>query len=108
MELRKHPRFSVRLPAAFTGVQEGIAWLSDLSRTGGRLQKYMNVLADENDIVGIRLYFWRDVAPIRIDAAIVRWRTHEDMGVEFVILDPNEETRLHQYLARVTSSVQPT
>lgn len=106
MDQRKHPRASVRVPTAFTGYHEGMAWLADLSPTGGRLQR-IDDLAEENDILSMRLYpFSRNVPPIRIDAAVVRWKTETDMGVEFVIVDAKQEQRLHQYIAELPEALE--
>jgi hypothetical protein len=105
MEQRKHPRFSVRVPTAFSGYHEGMAWLADLSKTGGRLQR-VDDLAEENDVLAMRLYFTHSMPPIRIEAAVVRWKTDTEMGVEFFIMDSHQEQRLHQYLAELPAPVQ--
>ncbi len=45
-----------------------------------------------------------DVTPLQIGRAAVRWTHHAFFGVEFLVIDPDEEQRLHRVMAHLLAS----
>jgi hypothetical protein len=105
MMRRNHPRFTVQVPVSFTGHHDGMAALVDLSKAGCRMKKDADVRIEPNDVIAMRLYLSFDASPVQVDAAIVRWSTERDLGVEFIIMDSEEQERLQYHLAQLSTAV---
>lgn len=103
-EKRQQPRFTSQFRSIFSGGQrEGQGRTLDLS-TGGCM-----IETDSPVIVGAtfecRIYVPGLDWPLRIEEAQVRWVKAGTFGVQFMKIQPDEETKLKQVIATLNEEL---
>jgi len=93
MEQRHKLKFIVhcRLSAAATGCAEK-AQIFDLDRTTLRRTTFHRLI--DGDYLAIKLQIERDRRPISVSLARVLWIQGERLGVELLVMDADERSRL--------------
>lgn len=93
MERRKHPRFSVTLPASFSGhTVKGTGQALDLSMAGCRIES--DRCPKNSDYLEVILRLPDPEPPLTIESAVVRWTRDRVFGLEFLYLSSEATTRL--------------
>lgn len=94
MDLRRHPRFSVRFRSAFSSanIVDGEGSVLDLSLRGCRVFSLAEL--QPGTTLQLRINVSDEEPPLRVDQAVVRWCRSKHFGVEFVTLQPEEWARL--------------
>ena len=96
-EGRKFPRFEVELPCLFS-TDEGADWSGtavNLSRGGCAIRSTAPV--KQGHYLRL-LIFSSHSSPIEIGLAPVRWTMGEQFGVEFILIAPQDVSRLEELL----------
>ena len=102
MIVRQVPRFTVQLPVLFNGDRGGLGTIQDLSVNGCLIVSDTPV--EPGDYLCLWLYLPHDVSPIVIEGAEVRWSAEEQFGVCFLTLQPQEQSRLFEYLNTIATT----
>ena len=92
---RQSPRVTVQFEARMSGAATGHGVVYNLSLDGCQIESPLPIL------VGMKLTVVMDIdrEPLAIDLAAVRWANPPYFGVEFLVLRPQEQTRLDGYLS---------
>lgn len=95
--VRKYPRYAVQLPLSFSfGSREGDGTLYNLSMGGCRAVSDMEIPPSE--YMRVRLYLSFTEVPVLVETAAVRWSAGKDFGLEFLVIDEEQKSRLHRFL----------
>lgn len=107
-ELRQRPR--VRVPAPFVCSFSPFGWMSgwrgngdglgvvfDVSMTGARVLS--ETAPQRGDRIAVNLRLPKQISPMNVDVATVRWSTDQTFGLEFVTLSPVATMRLRKFMA---------
>ncbi len=107
MEQRRHQRFPLHLPIAyskaFTGdppTQEG----ETLNLSVGGCLVGKSTPPPLGTFLYLRTYLEKKQAWIKIEVAAVRWVQEDSFGVEFIQFQPDQEDQLQNYLKSVTAT----
>jgi hypothetical protein len=95
---RKHPRHTVQLPVKFTGDHEGEGLLTNLSLSGCRVER-TDMLMEQSAVLALSLYPYLQESPVNIDAAVVRWTSGPEFGLEFLGIGPEAQHELERFIA---------
>ena len=98
---REFERLHVRFPASFRSAYldttlTGDGTVTTLSIRGCSLTAQQPLR--KGDFLRLHIRYAEEEAPIEIDVAVVRSSTSRQLGVEFLSLRPDEETRLRRLL----------
>ena len=107
--LRGQTRLRVQFRGLFsTGVTMvgGEGFLQDLSHYGCRMESD-TPLRPGTELELCLFYGSREVVPIRVELATVRWATGQEFGVKFLRLQSHEEARLRQVIAELLVGLPP-
>jgi hypothetical protein len=102
---RKYPRFAVHIPISFTGDHEGEGLVTNLSVGGCRVE-HTDAVVDVKAMLTVLLPLSINEPPIKVDAALVRWTSSPNFGLEFVFLRPEALQRLERYLNQLPPDAQ--
>jgi hypothetical protein len=103
VELREHRRLRVQFRGLFsTGVSMvgGEGFLQDLSHYGCRMQCDIS-LQPGTELELCFFYGSREVEPIRVELATVRWAKGQEFGMKFLRLQSHEEARLRHVITEL-------
>ncbi len=108
-ELRQCPR--VRVPAPFVcsfspfglkswrgGNRDGLGVVFDVSMTGARVVS--ETAPQQGDWIALNLRLPKQLSPMNVEAATVRWSADQTFGLEFVTLSPVATMRLRKFMAQ--------
>ena len=101
--LRGQTRLRVQFRGLFSaGVSMvgGEGFLQDLSHYGCRMESNIS-LPTGTELELCFFYGARQVVPIRVDLATVRWANGREFGVKFLRLQSHDETRLRHVIAEL-------
>lgn len=100
MELRQSPRFAVQCPITYLGLNRtGVGTVSNLSRGGCKVASFFTP-ADRGTYLELRIYLTGDPEFLmKVDQAAVRWAQEQEFGLEFITMRPEEQERLHRFVA---------
>jgi hypothetical protein len=104
---RRLPRLTVHAPIRFSGARTGSGIITNISPGGCRVEQTQTPapvgadcnLAAELDLPSLQSSFLVD--------ATVRWAQDNGFGLEFVFYTRHDQRRLHQALARLSSTHPP-
>ena len=101
MEQRQCPRFPVHFQSTFSSANTvgGQGSVLDLSIRGCRIDSATKVAPGTTLGVGIQIDSVEP--PVKIRQAVVRWVRHNQFGLEFETLDPEEWLRLQAVVKRI-------
>lgn len=94
MERRKCPRFSVMLPAVFSGERSGGGMVLDLSLEGCRIRSAAPI--QKGDYIRVRMDLIG--ATLNGELAVVRWSREDEFGVELIRMEQEQQVRLREFL----------
>jgi hypothetical protein len=104
-ERRRHPRFPLNCPIAFSGdLLEGKGTVMDISKLGCAVQTDKQV--KEGTYLNLFLRLPEGTMPLKaggagalkIELAVVRWVRVGQFGVEFIRVHPKEQDRLYEVI----------
>ena len=96
--------FHVKFSSTFFGTGEGI--INDVTIQGGRIQTEVNV--PWHCYLELRLHVSHADMPIVVDLAAVRWVLRGHVGVDFLSMRPEHQTRLQQIIEQVADLEETT
>jgi hypothetical protein len=101
VNLRRYPRFPVRLSSVVTGPtsDESAGMTVNLSKQGCLIEADSQL--ETGMLVTLRINVPGEASPIRIERATVRWNLVGKMGLGFLAVDSSEQRRLDQLLERM-------
>lgn len=100
---RRYPRYPVQLPISFTGDHDGDGMVTNISLGGCHVEK-ADVAVLNKAFLTLHVYLSFNEPPMKIDAAVVRWSSGQDFGLEFVQVGSPEQERLTQYIGQLAPS----
>ncbi len=101
-ELRRHPRYSTRVPVAFVGDQgEGRGSIVNLSLEGCAVDSD-SALAP-GTLLLLHLTVPNVASPLTVDVAAVRWTQGQRFGAQFLWMDPPAQETLKKFLFELAS-----
>jgi hypothetical protein len=95
---RQHPRHAVELPVTFTGDHNGEGLLTNLSLSGGRIER-TDTHIERRAVLTLSLHPFLQESPVNIEVAAVRWTSGPACGVEFLRIGSEAQHRLARYIA---------
>jgi hypothetical protein len=101
-ELRKSKRFLLEASVAFTGVEvihEGEGTLYNLSSSGCAVRSKSAV--QTGTYLSLRIHVPNRSSPLLVQLAAVRWTDRHQFGLQFLLLQPDEQTCLAELLAKL-------
>ncbi len=105
MERRKHPRFVCEYSISFVGGNiTGSGTVSNLSMGGCVLASDSRVR--RGDHMKLRINLPEQESPIQVELAIVRCVKGQESGLQFINMEPEEQTRLRRFVS--TLETEPT
>jgi hypothetical protein len=107
MTPRKDPRFVVHVLMSFTGDHDGEGLITNLSMNGCRVEN-ASTLVDLKAMLAVYLPLSDDDPPVKVDAALVRWTSLPNFGLEFMCLRPEARQHLEAYLNRLPPDARMT
>lgn len=97
MDLRSSPRVPVMCPAIFSGDHMvGQGTIVNLSVPGCAIQTQDDIRP--GDYLEMRVLMPDEAPPVAIALAKVRWARENMAGVEFILVKPDEQTRLRRFV----------
>ncbi len=106
MDRRKHPRYDISLPVAFSGPGgEGEGKVVNLSREGCGIAS--KVKPRVGTYLDLRLQLPDDASPLRIESAAVRWITEQEFGVQFLYMVQDVHARLDVFVDTLEGRTAP-
>jgi hypothetical protein len=102
VEKRNNRRFEVHLPISFTGPDNGVGIVRNLSRGGCQMESMVDITTRQS--LAMQLTLSSDEAPLTIEAASVRRCTEHLFSVAFLVMDTKEQERLSRYLSKLAMS----
>lgn len=95
MELRKHPRYTLGIPAAFWGgVTEGKGVIQNISTGGATIES--DTVPTTGTYLTISALLPDGRVTLVIDLAPVRWSFPRHFGVEFIQMQPEAQAALRR------------
>lgn len=106
MDRRKHPRFDIQLPIAFSGpAGAGEGRVVNLSREGCCVAS--EVRPPVGSYLDLRLQLPDEASPLRIESAAVRWVTEAEFGIQFLYMQQAVHARLDLFVDALERRVAP-
>ncbi|MDA2911774.1 PilZ domain-containing protein [Nitrospiraceae bacterium AH_259_D15_M11_P09] len=106
MDKRQAPRFKVRLPIAFLGLDlTGEGTVVNLSLEGCGIESDQNV--QQGKQLTLRIFMPDQDASVVVDRAQVRWTVRGLFGLEFLTIGSEEEERLRRFLSTLETQPGP-
>jgi hypothetical protein len=101
MVTRKHRRFAVAMPSTLVQRDQfrHKGSIRDLSVKGCRMESLISPFTGMQ--VTILLHVPGEAHPIKIENAAVRWSGTQGIGIEFLIMDKQEQDRLTRVLQQL-------
>jgi PilZ domain len=101
MVTRKHRRFMVSLPSTLVQRDQfrHKGSIRDLSAKGCRVESLISPFTGMQ--VTILLHLPGETNPIRIENAAIRWCGSQGIGIEFLVVEDPEQTRLGTYIKQL-------
>jgi hypothetical protein len=102
VELRKSKRFPLEASVAFSGVEvihEGDGTLYNLSSGGCAVTSKTAV--HTGTYLSLRIHLQNRSSPLLVQLATVRWTNRHQFGLQFLLLQPDEQTRLANLLGKL-------
>lgn len=101
-ELRRHPRYTTRIPVAFVGDQgEGRGSIVNLSLEGCAVDSDRTLAP--GTLLLLHLTVPSGAPPLTVDVAAVRWSRGQRFGVQFLWMDPPAQETLKKFLLELAS-----
>ena len=106
-EQRQHPRCSVEYPARVStdGGHGAFAMIEDLSEKGCRVKSKASVAPD--DFGKLLIYVPTRLTPLTISLTSVRWVSGHECGLEFILMDLDEQGYLNGCLTHAGTQLEP-
>jgi len=102
IEKRRQPRFTAQFRSTFSGGQrEAQGKTLDLSDGGCRIETEHPVVVGAT--FECRIYAPGLNWPLRIDEGQVRWLRGKTFGIQFTSIQPDEQVKLKQVIARLAA-----
>ena len=104
---RQYPRCSVEYPvrASTDHGHGGFAMIADLSARGCRVKSRATV--NPGDFGKLLIYVPTGITPVTVSLTSVRWVSGHECGLEFVLMDLDEQGCLERCLAHAKSQFEP-
>jgi PilZ domain len=104
---RQYPRCSVEYPvrASTDHGQCGFAMIADLSARGCRVKNRATV--NPGDFGKLLIYVPTGITPVTVSLTSVRWVSGEECGLEFVLMDLDEQGCLNRCLDNAKGQLEP-
>ena len=104
---RQYPRCSVEYPvrASTDHGHGGFAMIADLSARGCRVKHRAMVSLD--DFGKLLIYVPTGITPVRVSLTSVRWLSGHECGLEFILMDLDEQGSLNRCLVHAKSQLEP-
>ncbi len=100
MEQRKHPRFAVQLPIAFSGdAMSGDGTVMDISKGGWQVTVASTQGVPVGTDLALRIALPDHAAPMEVALAVVRWSKGQKFGLEFIRMEDEEQERLRRFVS---------
>jgi hypothetical protein len=102
VELRKSKRFPLEASVAFSGVEvihEGDGTLCNLSRGGCAVTS--KTVVQTGTYLSLKIHLQDRTSPLLVQLATVRWTSRHRFGLQFLLLETEEQTRLTNLLAKL-------
>ena len=99
MEQRKHPRFAVQLPIAFSGdAISGDGTVIDIPKGGWQVTVASAQGVPAGTDLALRIALPDHAAPMEVTLAVVRWSQGQKFGLEFLRMEDDEQERLRRFV----------
>lgn len=106
-EQRQYPRCSVEYPARLSTDRGhgAFALIEDLSGKGCRVKSKASVTPDE--FGKLLIYMPTGITPLTVSLTSVRWVSGQECGLEFILMDLDEQDYLNGSLTHARSQLEP-
>jgi hypothetical protein len=106
-EQRHHPRCSVEYPvrASTDHGHGGFAMIADLSAKGCRVKS--KAVVSPGEFGKLLIYVPTGMTPVTVSLTSVRWVNGHECGLEFILMDLDEQGCLHRCLAHAKNQLEP-
>lgn len=102
MTPRSATRYTLNLLVAFSGDQDGVGVIRNLSINGCCISS--GTIVQQKQSLTLKLHPGDDGPLIVVDLAEVRWATAWDFGVAFQSFQPDEQRRLLHFITALPSA----
>ena len=105
MEQRKHLRFAIQLPIAFSGDDiSGEGTVIDISKGGWHVTVASNHNVPTGTYLALRIELPDHAPPLKVELAAVRWSQGRNFGLEFLRMGDEEQARLHRFVSTLETN----
>src|SRR5688572_17143219 len=104
---RQYPRCSVEYPVRVSTDHRhcGFAMIADLSAKGCRVKS--KAIVTRGDFGKLLIYVPTGITPLTVLLTSVRWVSGHECGLEFILMDLDEQGYLNRCLAQAKSQLEP-
>jgi hypothetical protein len=95
-------RLDVEFPVSFTGDAKGKGIVRNLSTGGCKIES--DVAVHGEMLLVLRLWVPGDASQVVVDVGAVRWVAGGCFGIQFLVLQENEQNRINRYLETLSVS----